>query len=155
MIYADTRRAYWAFPLPATRFYGAAISLGVVAVAAVLGWIAAASEQFRAAIIISLLLRSAFFLWETSSGRRAAADPSSPLHRSEQTICALLLWFGPARLGLYAAGTFACALALVVSGPFTMIAVSVALAASLAAHVIERFGFFTAVTAPRMPSSSA
>jgi hypothetical protein len=75
----------------------------------------------------------------------------SPVYRSEQTIRILLPWFRPARLGLSLLGTVASALALVASEPVTMVAAGVALAAVFAAHLIERFGFFTAVTAPRMP----
>jgi formate dehydrogenase iron-sulfur subunit len=151
MIYADTRRAYWALPLTAPRFYGATVTLGAMTVAATLGWVAPASEGFRLALIVSIAVGTSVLAWETWSGRRAVGDPSSPIHRSEQTICTLLPWFRPARLGLSVLGILAAALALVMSEPIMTMAAGVALTALVAAHVIERFGFFTAVTAPRMP----
>ncbi len=151
MIYADTRRAYWALPLTAARFYGATVSLGATAVAAVLSWVAGSGEEFRIAMIISIVVGTAVFGWETWSGVRAANTPLSPVHRSEQTIRTLLPWFRPARLGLYLLGTVASVLALVASEPVTVVAAGMALAAVCAAHLIERFGFFSAVTAPRMP----
>lgn len=151
MIYADTRRPFWALPLTAARFYGATISLGVTAVAAVLSWVAVSSEEFRIAIVVSIVVRTIFLAWETWSGVRAARDPLSPIHRSELTIRTLLPWLGPARLGWYVLGTLASAFALVAGEPVSMVVASVALAALLAAHGIERFGFFAAVTAPRMP----
>jgi formate dehydrogenase iron-sulfur subunit len=151
MIYADTRRPYWALPPTATRFYGAAATLGLTAVAAVLSWTDPSREEVRIAIVLSIVVRAAFFAWETSSGARAANDPLDLIHRSERTIRTLLPWVGPARLGLYILGTLASVLALVGSEPVTMVATGVALAVSLAAHGIERFSFFAAVTAPRMP----
>jgi hypothetical protein len=102
-------------------------------------------------MIISIVVGTAVFGWETWSGVRAASNPLSPVHRSEQTIRTLLPWFRPARLGFFLLGTLASVLALVASEPVTMVAAGVALAALFAAHLIERFGFFTAVTAPRMP----
>lgn len=153
MIYADTRRAFWALPLTAVRFYGAMISLGVTAVAAALGWVTSDASEFRIAVIISIVVRAVFFVWEVSSAARAACNVSSPVHRSQQTIRALLPWLGPARLGLFILGTLASVLALVASGSVPVVGASMALAATLAAHTVERFGFFSAVTAPRMPGS--
>jgi formate dehydrogenase iron-sulfur subunit len=156
MIYADTRRPFWALPLTVARFYGATILLGVTAFAAALGWVAAfdgaePGSEFRIAILVSIVVRTVFLVWEPWNGARAASNPSSPTHRSEQTIRTLLPWLGPARMGFYVLGTIASVLALVASDPVSIVAASATLAASLAAQIIERFSFFTAVTAPRMP----
>jgi formate dehydrogenase iron-sulfur subunit len=151
MIYADTRRAWWALPSTAARFYGATVVLGVTAVAAVLGLTAASDAAFRVAMALSIAARTIFFIWETLRSERADADPASPIHRSEKTIRTLLPWFGRVRLGAFVLGTLVSVVALIVSAPVATVAAGLALALSLLAHLLERFGFFTAVAAPRMP----
>ncbi len=151
MIYADTRRAWWALASTAARFYGATIVLGVTALAAALSSIAASDAAFRFAVALSIAARTMFFSWETLRGVRAVADSSSPSHRSEKTIRTLLPWFGRVRLGVFVLGTLVCVVALSASAPVSSLAAGLALALSLFAHVLERFGFFTAVAAPRMP----
>jgi formate dehydrogenase iron-sulfur subunit len=151
MIYADTRRAWWALASTAARFYGATIVLGVTAVAAVLSSIAASDVAFRFAVALSIAARTIFFAWETVRSVRAIADSSSPIHRSEKALRTLLPWFSRVRLGVFVLGTLVSVLALIASAPVTTAAASLALALSLLAHVLERFGFFTAVAAPRMP----
>jgi formate dehydrogenase iron-sulfur subunit len=151
MIYADTRRAWWALPSTAARFYGATVVLGVTAVAAVLSLTAASDAVFRAAMALSIAARTMFFIWETLRSERADADPASPIHRSEKTIRTLLPWFGRVRLGVFVLGTLVSVVALIVSAPVASVAAGLALALSLLAHLLERFGFFTAVAAPRMP----
>ena len=151
MIYADTRRAWWALASTAARFYGATIVLGVTAVAAILSSIAASDAAFRFAVALSIAARTMFFTWETLRSLRAVADSSSPSHRSEKTIRTLLPWFGRIRLGVFVLGTLVSVVALIASVPVSSLAADLALAFALFAHVLERFGFFTAVAAPRMP----
>ncbi len=105
MIYADTRRAWWALTSTAARFYGATVILGLTAVAAVLSPIAASEAAFRVAMALSIAARTIFFVWETLSSVRAVADPSSPIHRSEKTIRTLLPWFGRVRVTVFVLGT--------------------------------------------------
>ena len=156
MIYADTRRAFWALPLTATRFYGATILLGVTAAATVMSWMqlfgaAHLASAFRITMIISITVRTLFFGWDLWTASQGLRDPSNPSHRSEQTIRVLLPWLTPARLALFFFATFFSIVAIVASGAISVIAVSVALAATFASQLLERFSFFTAVTAPRMP----
>jgi DMSO reductase anchor subunit len=151
MIYADTRRAWWALASTAARFYGATIVLGVTAVAAVLSSIAASDATFRFAVALSMAARTIFFTWETARSVRAGRDPSSPIHRSEKALRTLLPWFGRLRVGVFVLGTLVSVVALIASSPVTTAAAGLALALSLFAYVLERFGFFTAVVAPRMP----
>jgi hypothetical protein len=92
-----------------------------------------------------------FFTWETLRSVRAVADSSSPSHRSEKTIRTLLPWFGRVRLGEFVLGTLLSVVALIASAPLSSLAAGLALAFSLFAQGLERFGFFTAVAAPRMP----
>jgi DMSO reductase anchor subunit len=151
MIYADTRRVWWALTSTVARFYGATAILGLTAVAAVLSPIPASEAAFRVAMTLSIAARTIFFVWETLSSVRAVADPSSPIHRSEKTIRTLLPWFGRVRVSVFVLGTLVSVMALITSAPAATVAASLALALSVLGHVLERFGFFTAVTAPRMP----
>jgi formate dehydrogenase iron-sulfur subunit len=151
MIYADTHRAWWALPATAARFYGATVVLGVTAVAAVLSPIAASDAAFCFVMALSIAARTMFFIWETLRSGRAVADPSSSVHRSEKTIRRLLPWFGRARLGVFLLGTFVSMVALLANAPVATLAAGLTLALSLLAHVLERYVFFTAVVAPRMP----
>jgi hypothetical protein len=79
------------------------------------------------------------------------ADPSSPIHRSDKTIRTLLPWFGRVRVSVFVIGTLVSVMTLITSAPVATVAAGLALAVSLLGHVLERFGFFTAVAAPRMP----
>lgn len=156
MIYAGTRRAFWALPLTAARFYGTSILLGVMAAATVMSWIgligaADLASELRIAIIVSIAVRTLFFRWELWSASRALHDPSNLSHRSERNIRELLPWLRPARVVLFILATFSSVAAIVASGAISTIGVSVALTATLASQIFERFSFFTAVTALRMP----
>jgi formate dehydrogenase iron-sulfur subunit len=151
MIYADTRRAWWTLPSTAARFYGATIVLGVTAVATVLSTIAASEAAFRVAMALSIGARAMFFIWESLRSARAAADAFSPIHHSEKTIRTLLPWFGRVRLSIVVLGILVSVVALSASAPVATVAAGLALALSLLGHLLERFGFFAAVTAPRMP----
>jgi formate dehydrogenase iron-sulfur subunit len=153
MIYADTRRPWWALSSTAVRFYGATVVLGVTAVAAVWSTIPASDAAFRVAMNLSIAARVMFFTWETLTSARAAADPSSPTHRSEKTIRTLLPWLGGVRLGMFVLGLFASVVALIASTPIATVATALAVALSVLNHLVERFGFFTAVAAPRMPGA--
>ncbi len=151
MIYADTRRAWWALASTAVSFYGATVVLGATTVAAVLGSIGASDAAFRSAVVLSIAARTLFFIWQILRSMRAVADSTSPIHRSEKTIHTLLPWFGRVRLGVFVLGTLVSMVALIASAPVSSLAAGLTLALSLFAHVLERFGFFTAVVAPRMP----
>ena len=65
MIYADTRRAFWALPLTAARFYGTSILLGLMAAATMMSWMgligaADLASEFRLAMIVSIAVRTLF-----------------------------------------------------------------------------------------------
>ena len=156
MIYADTRRAFWALPLTAARFYGTSILLGLMAAATMMSWMgligaADLASEFRLAMIVSIAVRTLFFGWELWSALRALYDPSNPSHRSERKIHKLLPWLTPARVALFIVATLSSVAAIVASGAISTLGVTVALAATFASQILERFSFFTAVTAPRMP----
>ena len=156
MIYADTRRAFWALPLTATRFYGTTILLGVTAAATLMSWMelfvaADLASEFCIAVFISIAVRTLLFGWELWSALQGLRDASDRNHRSHQAIRVLLPWLIPARVALFVLATSCSIAAIVASGVLSTIGVSVALAATFASQILERFSFFTAVTAPRMP----
>ncbi len=156
MIYADTRRAFWALPLTATRFYGATLLLGATATATVMSWMelfgtAHLASAIRISVIISLTVRALLLGWELWRAWQSLSDASNPCHRSEQTIRVLLPWLMPARLALFFLASFFSILAISSSGAVPAIVMSLALVLTFAAQLLERFSFFAAVTAPRMP----
>jgi formate dehydrogenase iron-sulfur subunit len=156
MIYVDTRRVFWALPMTAARFYGATILLGVTAAATLISGIelfgvASLSSWFRAAVESSVAIRTMFFGWELWSAVGALRDRSNPSHRSEQTIRVLLPWLTPARVALFVIATLSSVVALVANGAGSMIAMCVALVGTFVSQILERFGFFSAVSAPHMP----
>ncbi|HEY5705067.1 MAG TPA: DmsC/YnfH family molybdoenzyme membrane anchor subunit [Terrimicrobiaceae bacterium] len=156
MIYADTRRAFWSLPLTAVRFYGTTILLGATAAATAMSWIGVffatdLASELRIAMIPLIGVQTLLFAWEFWSNSQALRDPSNPCHRSLRTIRVLLPWLMSARVVLFVVAIFCSLVAIAASGPISAIGVSVALAATFASQIFERFSFFTAVTAPRMP----
>ena len=126
MIYADTRRAFWALPLTAARFYGTTILLGLTAAATVMSWMglfvaADLASEFRVAMIVSIAVRTLFFGWELWSASRALHDPSNLSHRSERKIRVLLPWLTPARVALFILATLSSVAAIVASGAISTI----------------------------------
>jgi formate dehydrogenase iron-sulfur subunit len=156
MIYVDTRRPFWALRLTATRFYGATIVLGLTAVAAGVSWLnlfstANLGSAFHIATGFSIAVHGLALGWGLWSASRASNDPLSPIQRSEQTIRIFLPWLRPARLMLFVLATGTSVIAMVASGVVSSLGMTVALAATFASYILERFSFFTAVTASRMP----
>jgi formate dehydrogenase iron-sulfur subunit len=156
MIYADTRRALWAFPLTAIRFYGATILLGAATVAAGLNWLelfgaANFGSSFRIAALFAMAVHGLLVGWEIWGAAGALREPSSCIHRSERTISLLLPWLRPAGAALFVLATCFSVVAIVAGGLISVIGITMALAATLGSRVLERFSFFSAVTAPRMP----
>ena len=102
-------------------------------------------------MIGSIAVRTLLFGWELWSALQALNDPSSLIHRSERTIRILLPWLTPARVVLFGVATLCCVAAIDCERRHFNARHDVALAATFASQILERFSFFTAVTAPRMP----
>ena len=139
MIYADTRRAFWARPFTATRFFGATILLGVTAAAAGMNWLtffglADFRSELVSLIMGSIVVRILLFAWEFWNAHRALNDPSHPIHRCEQTVRVLLPWLTPARVVLFGLATLCCVLALIANVTISTLAMSLAFAATFAAQ---------------------
>ncbi len=156
MIYVDTRRAFWRPRLTFGKFYGTALLLGATAAAAVMGWAdrfdpTDMEQAVRSFAIVATIIRTLLFAWEGAGYLRALRDRDDPVHRSARTIQRLLPWLPPARVALFAASTVFSLMAIAGAGGLTVAWASVALVTTLGSQMFERFTFFTAVYAPRMP----
>ena len=154
MIYVDTRRAFWRSDMTFTKFFGTALLLGSAGAGALLAWFAP-SETARSFVIIATMIRTALFGWEFLHFQHALADANSPTHDSARTIWQLLRPLVFARGILFAASTASGLFAIGTSGTLSAVLATVSFALTLSSQLIERFTFFTAVIAPRMPGSFA
>jgi DMSO reductase anchor subunit len=160
MVYAVTRRAWWALPRTAARFAATSLALGTATVlvttliSAVATGRPAGAQLDRplalavVAVTVTKLVAEAAFLVRH---RRAGAP--AELHRSA------LLLVGPLWTRTrqrFAAGLAGALLAVAVTlpgvSPTTALGLGVAsFAAVLAGELLERWQFFTAAAPPRMP----
>ena len=156
MIYVDTRRVFWSRELTFTRFFGTALLLGTAGTAAVLGWSAVFSgapfgEAARVSVLLAVLIGTAIFGWEFHDFRTALGDEHAANHRSALTIWQLRRPLLFARLGLLVGATLFGGLAINSTATTSAACATLCFLASLGAQFIERYFFFTAVIAPRMP----
>ena len=155
MIYVDTRRPCWRAQETLTRFFGQVFLLGSAGAAGVLGW----SHWLRgeapgvtpALAGVAFAVRTGLFLWDRRLGRVAGADPGNPAHRSVRAGQTLYPGIPRTRLRLFVLSNLADALAIVVLGGPGPIWATVSFASTFASSVLERFLFFTAASAPKMP----
>ncbi len=143
MIYIDTRRPYWCREQTFVKFFGTALLLGASAVAWLLG-----DASFALA---ALLLRTALLGWEFRALRAALHDDSSDLHRPALTMVALMRTVLIVRVALFVGATSAGLFGLLGPALSAGPAAALALVLTLLGQVAERYLFFTAVVAPRMP----
>lgn len=156
MIYVDTRRAFWSRELTFIKFFGTALLLGSAGTAAILGWTTVltgvpAAGPAPVFAIVATLICTALAGWEFQNLRRALRDESDANHRPALVIWKLLRPLVVARGGLFAGSTLFGILAITGTGWFGAIGATLAFLLTLGSQVIERYCFFTAVVAPRMP----
>ncbi len=160
MIYIDTRRPFWRAAMTLLKFFGAALLLGAMASAGLLHWAAAtldsavAAEALGCGIAATLIL-VALFGWEAAGFISALRDPGSTDHRSALTLWNLRRPLLITRVALFAASAALGLVAASHGGIAGAIAATAACATATAAQIIERYFFFTAVIAPRMPGGVA
>ncbi len=160
MIYVDTRRVFWSRELTFTKFFGTVLLLGTAGAAAVLGWSAVLSgaplgEATRVFVLLAIFIGTALFGWEFQNFHTALRDETADNHRTTLTVwqlCRPLLF---ARLGLFAGATLFGVLALTITGTTSAACATLAFGLMLISQLIERYFFFTAVVAPRMPGPLA
>jgi Fe-S-cluster-containing dehydrogenase component/DMSO reductase anchor subunit len=156
MIYIDTHRVFWSRELTFIKFFGTTFLLGSAGTAAVLAWthVFTGAPLSTAAItfaIIATVIRTALFGWEFRNFRHALGDAEHPNHRSAMIVWNLRRPLVHARAVLFAGSTLFGLVAIAHSGLFTAICATLSFLLTFASQVIERYFFFTAVIAPRMP----
>ncbi|HEX8295657.1 MAG TPA: DmsC/YnfH family molybdoenzyme membrane anchor subunit, partial [Chthoniobacteraceae bacterium] len=160
MIYIDTRRSFWAHSLTSVRFFGTMLLLGVAGTAAVLAcWQAFTgallAEAIRSFAIAATIIRTALFGWEALNFRQALSDSTDPNHFSALTLWKLRRPLLRTSLALFVCSTTSGLLTITESGWFGMACATLSFALSFASQTVERYCFFAAVVAPRMPGSFA
>lgn len=140
MIYIDTHRPFWAARLTVPKFFGTTLALGSAAGAVVLFCLGAEKEA-RVAIGAAMLIRMALIVWEG-------------LHevpRATRTMLRLLPWTPEATMVNLGLGMAAGIVAMFMPSPLATIAAAVVLCSTFAASLMERYSFFAACPALRMP----
>jgi DMSO reductase anchor subunit len=160
MIYIDTRRVFWRADLSFGKFFGNAAWMGAALAAVLLAWIFRNGEMLLAAPAQTLGWSAAgiglvLLLWEKAVWVRAFRDEGNEWHESARVMGGLL--------GHWLAVRFLCFLGAIglmvggcllggMSGAWTMTG-AVVLAG--AGQWLERYFYFVAVRAPRMPGTPA
>ena len=155
MIYIDTHRAFWGRGLTFPKFFGTALLLGSAATAAILGWSGTPASIIHAFAIAALVIRTALFAWESNHLIGSLQNDTSANHRS-----ALVIWrFGRplaiARAALFVISTVFGVLAIKGTGTSAAVCATLSFFSTFLSQLIERYFFFTAVVALRMPGPPA
>ena len=156
MIYVDTRRLYWNHQLVFTKFFGTTALLGAAGAAAILASKSATGtgELFHAAAgaaFLFLLIRTALLGWEFINLRQMILDEDDPNHRTGKIIWNLLRPQVFGALCAVAASIVFALPALGSTGIAAAVGASLAFFFGCASQAGERYLFFTAVVALRMP----
>ena len=155
MIYVDTRRTFWSRGPTFTKFFGTTLLLGTAAAAAVLGWAGLRGEVVAGFAAVATLLRTALFGWEFQNLHRTLRNESDANHRSALVLWKLRRPLLLAHAGLFAGATFFGILTITGAGWSAALFATFAFVLTLGSQFIERYFFFTAVVAPRMPGALA
>ncbi len=146
MIYIDTRRPAWAGRTTFFRFFGTTVLLGATAGGCVMAWLG--SHTALAFAAVATVIRTGLFVSEFMRSARAVRSPESPEHRAALTATLLLPGVIRWRVRLFAVSSAFSIVAMFSAGPLWA---TLALLCTLAGCVLERYTFFTACAAPRMP----
>ena len=153
MIYVDTRRAFWSARFTMPNFFGTTFLLGATATGALMAWFDPTLAQ--AFVFVATVIRTALFAWETAGFVATLRDESSGTHRSALTTWRLMRWLPLTRAALFVFSTFTSVAAMAgVLGLAPMWAL-LALGSTLSSQLLERYNYFRAVVAPRMPGNAA
>jgi DMSO reductase anchor subunit len=150
MIYVDTHRAFWNRELTFTKFFGTTLLLGSAGAAAILAWtpLVLATGVFG---IVATVIRTALFGWEFQNFRLALKSPEASNHRSALVMWNLRRPLVFVRVALFASSSAFGLLAINHTGGFAAVCAMLSFLLTFASQIIERYFFFTAVVAPRMP----
>jgi DMSO reductase anchor subunit len=158
MIYIDTRRPFWAAASTLPRFFGATLVLGATAGTAFFTWpmataYAGAGHAALAFGLAAIVLRVGGSSWEMSRLFRAFLHPEDVNHKS-----AFLIWHQhrrglAGRITLDLLSTALTAVALTANPETAVACALIALLTTFFSCVLERYLFFVAVVALRMPGA--
>jgi len=156
MIYVDTHRSFWNRAMVFTKFFGTTALLGAAGASAVLASISAftGGAPWRAAAVsacLFLLLRTALLGWEFVTLRQMVTVCTDPNHRSGRIIWHLLRPKTFAGLAAIAASMILSAAAIFLAGAPAAVCAILSFLCACLSQGVERYFFFTAVVAPRMP----
>ena len=169
MIYAFTQRAFWSFPLTATRFALTTALLGIATMWVTLLALAVIQDGAVTQLLLrrgDLICQSLIFVaatklaFESMIFRHLLRKQTTPLKRSALLMTGPLVHWTQARFACGLLGGIVLPLVLrsllgdVVPASPAMIATSVGLFVTcVLGELLERYLFFAAVAAPRMPGT--
>lgn len=156
MIYVDTHRQFWKFAIAAPKFFGTALVLGIASTLAV-GAVASAGLHApvaatvgRALCVALIVATVAKLTFECRILVHLGNGEQTPLKGTAQLLMGVLRGIFSARLALGTIGGVALPMAMIVGVP-TIFAAPVAVVLLLGGELLERYLFFSAVVAPKMP----
>jgi Fe-S-cluster-containing dehydrogenase component/DMSO reductase anchor subunit len=159
MVYVDTGRPFWSPRTTFGNFLGAALLLGAASTAAFLGWMGilcgtSVAQATQIAGCVSLVVRTALFVWRRMELSAALRDPQSPIHLNARAIRELLPWMDPASTSLFSLSTAFGLIAMVSSGFDLAVWASLAALTTFSSEIVSRYLFFVGSPARRMPGAA-
>jgi len=160
MIYVDTRREFWNAPRTFARFVGSTLLLGAAAALASLALGGSPADAFNAVTVVLLLTTLAKLGCEHRIFAHLVDEETpaqTPLNKTARLLTGELGGFVRARLTCGVLGGVVLPLFALMQGeanPAAVVALALAsLGLCAAGEVLERFLFFSAVAASRMPGA--
>lgn len=169
MIYAFTQKAFWSFPLTATRFFLTSALLGIATVWLTLLVLAVIKNGVVTELLIRrggvicetlMLVTATKLIFEALIFRHLFRAQTTPLKRSAQLMVGPLARFTQARFACGVLGGLLMPALLrqlithpAPTAPSVIAASALLFVACLASELLERYLFFAAVASPRMPGT--
>lgn len=155
MIYVDTRRPYWSAANTFPKFFGSTLALGLASASTVSVWSPSFGRVTAGLCSVAVFASAAYVVWDVFAFRRALRNPLAPAHRSAATIAKLLCGVRRIQMAFASIALLAGGLSLFVTGTPRATGCTVFALFAFGAAVLERYCFFTAADAPRMPGGIA
>jgi DMSO reductase anchor subunit len=156
MIYVDTCRPSWIGSATFPKFLGTALTLGLTATAAIVAWRPSVPALASATVCGAALYGAGLYAgWEALHFIRSLRNEAAPAHRSAQTMWQLQRDLLDVRLTLLGGLAVAAVLAVALPGALRAGCATVCFLCAFGSALLERYMFFTASDAPRMPGGIA
>lgn len=140
MIYHDTRRAYWNIALSGPKFFLTTLIACSLLLSAI-GWSAMG--------IVSAVLILAKLVWESQFLKQHVADSTSAHYKTARVVCEI----EESALKIRQRAAFGAIVLSIAATGLGALPASLALACWLVSDIAERYLFFVAVDAPKMPGT--